>query len=252
MLSKNKLKYIQSLKLKKFRQKYNKFTVEGDKMAKEILQTNPTLIESVLATPSWLKMNESKIRLLVNKTITISDRELKQISNLQTPNQVLIIADQIDYQFSIDQLATELSLYLDEIQDPGNLGTILRIADWFGIPNVILSKACAELYNPKVIQSTMGAFLRVNCFQLDLDTILAKLNTIPVYGTVLDGDDVFKSQLTQHGIIVVGNESKGISTRIQEQLTHRIAIPAGKNAGAESLNAAVATGIICALFKNIS
>jgi len=218
MLSKNKLKYIQSLKQKKFRQKYNKFIVEGDKMAKEILINKVITIDSVFATPSWLKMNEKAIKLPLNKTITVSERELKQMSNLKAPNQVLIVADQLGLDWDPKQVNESLSLYLDEIQDPGNLGTILRIADWFGIPNIFLSKGCAELYNPKVVQSTMGAFLRVNSLQVD----------------------------------VVGNESKGISPAVQKQLTARIAIPAGSSTGAESLNAAVATGIICAMFKHLN
>jgi TrmH family RNA methyltransferase len=142
-----------------------------------------------------------------------------------------------------------LTLLLDEIQDPGNLGTIMRIADWFGIPNVICSTNCADAYNPKTIQATMGAFLRVRTFRLNLTEFCRNFSALPVYGAVLGGENLFQTKLNKNALIVIGNEGKGISPDMIQQLTHRIEIPA--NGQAESLNAAIATGIICAAFRNL-
>ena len=142
-------------------------------------------------------------------------------------------------------------LFLDGIQDPGNLGTILRIADWFGISRVFSSPDCVDPFNPKVVQATMGAFLRVSCIETTIDRLYQEYPGIPIYGEVMDGENVFHTSLKgANGIIVIGNEGSGISPEAERLLSHRISIPPAAHSGAESLNAAVATGILCAVFRN--
>lgn len=249
MLSNNKIKYIQSLKTKKVRQKYNNFIIEGDKMAREVLQNEELEIEGIFALPDWIETNRKLVNVHFNETISLTERELKKISSLTTPNQVLIIAKQSSFEVDFKGLKTSLSLYLDGIQDPGNMGTILRIADWFGIDWVICSPTCVEIYNSKVIQASMGAFLRVKIAVLPFETLRQKATDIPVYGTVLDGQNMYEMDLKSEGVIVIGSEGKGISPEVMERLDHRISIPAHQSGGAESLNAAIATGIVCALFR---
>lgn len=250
MLSKNKIKYIQSLRLKKFRQKYNSFLLEGDKMVKELLLDKDYSIEMLVATPSWIIDNIAAKDFEREQIIEVSEKELKQISNLSTPNQVLAVVKMPNIAINETLLQKDLSLYLDGIQDPGNMGTILRIADWFGIVQVFCSLQSADLYNPKVMQATMGAFLRVNVQRYEFDDLLKKVPNIPVYGAVLGGKNIFKETLNQNALLVIGNEGQGISKAIMQKLTHKISIPAPANGGAESLNAGVATGIICSVFRN--
>ena len=176
-----------------------------------------------------------------------SEPDLKTITFFNTPSQVYVIVKRPDASIANNFLTNDFALFLDDIQDPGNLGTILRIADWFGIPNVICSEKCVDIYNHKVIQSSMGAFLRVNVIPASFKKIYQQYPDIPYYGTVLEGNNLFEEKFKEKGIVVIGNEGKGISDAILEKLTHRISIPKGKNGGAESLNAAVATGIVCSI-----
>lgn len=253
MLSKNKIKYIRSLDLKKNRQKYNSFLVEGEKIIAELLQDGNFEVELLCATPTWIETHQSAVALLKEKLIEVKENELKKISKLKTPNHVLAIAKIPDVKALKSSTETELNLYLDGIQDPGNMGTILRIADWFGIPNVFVSEESADLYNPKVVQASMGAFLRVNYQKIGFEKLLQQLPNIVSFGAVLDGANLFEMTLPKHGLLVIGNEGKGIRASVLEQITHKISIPAAKNgSGAESLNAAVATGIIVSLFKQNS
>ncbi len=256
MLSKAKVKYLNSLKSKKFRQKYNNFVAEGDKIAIEILKNaqNPNAafsieIEAIYGLSDWIKNHQDLLQPFQAIIAEVDNATLKKISSLQTPNQVLIVLKQFDFDLPTAQIQTNLTLLLDEIQDPGNLGTIMRIADWFGIPNVICSTNCADAYNPKTIQATMGAFLRVRTFRLNLTEFCRNFSALPVYGAVLGGENLFQTKLNKNALIVIGNEGKGISPDMIQQLTHRIEIPA--NGQAESLNAAIATGIICAAFRNL-
>lgn len=249
-ISKNSIKFIQSLRIKKFRQKYNKFIVEGDKMVGEILLQKDTAIDSLYATDSWIKTHDLVNKISDDKIVKISPGELERISTLKTPNQVLAILDIPGYEIDSVLIKTEINLFLDDIQDPGNLGTILRIADWFGIRQVICSPGTADVYNPKVIQSTMGAFLRVNTPVATLASIISANDQVPVFGAVMDGENIFKIDRKKEGLIVIGNEGKGISPENYPFLTKKISIPATAQSGAESLNAAVATGIICAFWKN--
>lgn len=245
-LSKNEIKYVKSLHLKKFRQKYNNFIVEGDKIVRELLAASNFEIQGVYAEESWLLQQAGLLPTDSNLVHQISPSELARISTLKTPNKVLVIVQMPSFRYAADKLKTSLSIYLDDIRDPGNLGTIIRIADWFGIPYVFCSPTSATWTNPKVIQASMGGFLRVQLPVLALQEIQTAHPDLPLYGMVLDGDDLRKRPYPTSGIIVIGNESRGISVSNQALLTHRITIPRHPKGGAESLNAAVATGIICA------
>jgi TrmH family RNA methyltransferase len=249
-LSKSTIQYIKSLHLRKFRQKYNNFLAEGGKIVSEILQQAPEAVEQIYAVPEWIAARQHLLSNIKTSVQEITAEELKKIAGLKTPNQVLAIVQQFNFQLNADWLQNDLSLYLDGIQDPGNMGTILRIADWFGIRQVICSPDCVEIFSPKVVQASMGAFLRVQTVEMELAEWSKNFPELPVYGAVLNGVNVFKTPLEKKGIIVIGNESKGISPENEVLLTQRISIPAPPGGGAESLNAAVATGILAAVFRN--
>lgn len=252
MLSKKNIKYIRSLKLKKFRQKYNNFVVEGDKIVQEMLQYKNIEIENIYALPSWIETNNKLLEFHKKKLLPVTEAELKQISFLTTPNSVLAIAAGLPDDFDSKAVSKGISLYLDGIQDPGNMGTIIRTADWFGIKTVFCSTDTVSLYNPKVMQATMGAFLRVKVIVKAFSALVESFPELPLYGTVLGGENIFKAKLQDRGIIVIGNEGQGISPEVLKRLDHRLMIPPGSNDSAESLNAAVATGIVCAIFKNVN
>ncbi len=234
MLNKNELKYIQSLCQKKQRQEERLFLAEGTKLVEELLQSR-FRIRKIYALTDWIEQHSD-----ISNVVAVTETELQRISSLQTPNQVLAVVEQEE---SNEQpvFTSRLTLVLDGIQDPGNMGTIIRIADWFGIQQIIASEDSVELYNPKVIQSTMGGFLRVRVGYQSLPEVLASAK-VPVYGALLDGKNMYQEQSAKEGILVIGNESKGISKKILTYITHPIKIP--RLGGAESLNAAVATGII--------
>lgn len=234
MLSKNEIKDIQSLSLKKFRDGLNWFVAEGPKIVNELIQIIPQQIERIYATTEWLQSNQSnKIDLF-----EISEAELQRISHLQTPNQVVAIIKKLS---SKKPDASSFTLYLDTIQDPGNFGTIVRIADWFGIKNIVCSKGCADLYNPKVVQSTMASIARVNIYYDEADNWL-KQQSVPVFAATLHGKNLSSYSKIEKGILIIGNESKGVRNEVLQYATEQITIP--KKGEAESLNAAVATGII--------
>lgn len=234
MLSKNEVKYIQSLYQKKTRNQEGLFVAEGVKILEE-LASSDYHIRKVYATDRWLQPEN-----LPAEVARVSEDELNKISNLQTASQVLAIVEQ-KYLSSKPVFQNTFTLMLDNIHDPGNLGTIIRIADWFGVQQVVASNETVELYNPKVIQSTMGSFVRVNVWYSNLAEVISTAS-VSVYGALLYGENVFDLGKIQEGIVLIGNESKGISEAIKQFITHPITIP--KKGGAESLNAAVATGII--------
>jgi TrmH family RNA methyltransferase len=234
MLSKNELKYIQSLCQKKQRQEERLFLVEGAKLVEELLQTGLN-VRKIYALPVWAEKHSHLPQLTA-----ITEAELEKISNLQTPNQVLALVEQPE-PAAEPVLANQLTLVLDTIQDPGNLGTIIRIADWFGIRQIVASMDTVELYNPKVIQSTMGSYARVQvCYRPLADFLSAA--TVPVYGALLNGQNMYQVAPLKEGILLIGNESKGIQADLLTFVSHPITIP--RIGGAESLNAAVAAGII--------
>jgi TrmH family RNA methyltransferase len=233
MLSKKVLKDIQSLALKKHREENGLFIAEGPKIVEELLQRTPEQIEAVYATEEWSRGKEN-----YKNIVTISSTELERISGLKTPNEVVAVVRQFN---STIPGATTFTLYLDTVQDPGNFGTIIRIADWFGIKDIVCSNGCADLYNPKVVQSTMASIARVNVYYDEEETwLLDKSSTI--YAASLHGKPLNNFGKTEKGILIIGNESKGIRKEFMALATEPITIP--KRGSAESLNAAVATGII--------
>jgi len=234
-------KYIKSLHSTKHRQKYNKFIAEGPKVCHEFIIANKYSIEYVFGTSDWFAEQSLPVRSkLLNNFISINEKQLKQISNLKTPNKVMIICDQKLSKNPVFD-AGKWSIILDEIQDPGNMGTIIRIADWFGIPKVYSTFNSANYYNPKVIQAAMGSHNRVQMTKIDHQDLIN--STQPKYGLQLDGLDITKSTDLKPGHIFIGNESKGLSHAAKSMITQPLKIP--KLGGAESLNAAVAAGIAC-------
>lgn len=247
MLSKNKIKLIRSLRILKFRRQLGLFIAEGPKIVGEVLNTH-FIIDSIFATLEWFEEN-SELDLPEKREI-ISESELKKISNLKTPNEVVALV-KIPMPAQFPDISEHLVLVLDEIKDPGNLGTIIRTADWFGIDHIICSDSCVDVFNPKVVQSAMGSVTRVPVLYTDLIKYLQSLKTsTPVYGMVLQGSNLFSSNLTKHGLIIIGSESHGISKSLFPFITNKLSIPnyADSNS-AESLNASIAAAITLAEFK---
>ena len=252
MISKNKIKYIRSLELKKNRNKEGVFVAEGHKVVDDLLALQPALL--IVATAEWLKGKQLGAE---TEVIEVTDEELKKVSFLQHPQQVLAVFRQ-DQATAIDSFGfsgidtTELSLALDGVQDPGNLGTIIRIADWFGITHIYCSQDTADVYNPKVVQATMGSIARVKVEYGNLLGLVESLSAdVPVYGTLLDGENIYQQPLENRGLIVMGNEGKGISPALAQKVNRRLLIPnfpEGRPT-ADSLNVAIATAITCAEFR---
>ena len=246
MISKNKIKYIRSLELKKNRNKEGKFVAEGFKVVDDLLALQPA--DLIVATQEWL---HGKHFAAQTEVIEVTEEELKKVSFLQHPQQVLAVFRQAtsgDYSIN----TSELSLALDGVQDPGNLGTIIRIADWFGITHIYCSQDTADVYNPKVVQATMGSIARVKVEYGNLLALVESLPAdVPVYGTLLDGDNIYQQQLENRGLIVMGNEGKGISPALAKKVNHRLLIPnfPEGRATADSLNVAIATAITCSEFR---
>jgi TrmH family RNA methyltransferase len=239
MVSKNQIKLISSLHQKKFRQSLNLFIAEGQKVIQELLDANFVLEHVYQTTPLFSGIAAEKSSL-------IDFNDLKKISALTVPNNCLAI-------FRIPNpkpiVEKGLLIALDDIRDPGNFGTILRLCDWFGIEQVLCSKATVDLYNPKVIQATMGSVARVNINYLDLKPFL-ETTKLPVFGTFMDGENIYKSNLPNQGIIVMGNEANGISKEIEAIVKSRLSIPRfGSLQKTESLNVATATAIVLSEFK---
>ncbi len=240
MISKNQIKFIRQLELKKYRRREGLFVAEGPKVVGDLLHRYQPY--AIYATPAYQGP----------KTEEITDDELRRISFLQHPQQVVALFPIPKAVASMPDLQHPgLSLALDGVQDPGNLGTIIRIADWFGIDTIYCSEDTADAYNPKVVQATMGSIARVNIIYNNLEKLFDSLpNDYPVYGTLLDGEDIYQQTLTPYGIIVMGNEGNGISAEIRQRINHRLLIPSYRQADtAESLNVAIATAITCAEFR---
>jgi TrmH family RNA methyltransferase len=238
MVSKSQLKYIQSLGQKKYRDEAGVFVAEGPKLVKELVQSKNVELLQIFALNEWIEENED---LFPSITVTTtSETELERISQLKTPNKVLAVLKKFEPNQPV--IKERISLVLDTIQDPGNLGTIIRIADWFGISQIICSEDCADMYNSKVVQATMGSIARVNVFYTDLPELLRQLPGVRIYAAMLEGKDVTKMTTIKEGLIIIGNESIGIDTELLQYANEKISIP--RKGSAESLNAAVAAGII--------
>lgn len=236
MITKLQVKYIQSLGQKKIRDEEGVFIAEGPKIINEMLAQGTT-VQQLFATDEWLQQQPETIQ---TKATLVTAAELERLSYLSTPNQVLGVFKKPNW--PVTDYAAGLNLVLDGIQDPGNLGTIIRIADWFGIQHIYCSEDCADAFAPKVVQSTMGGIIRVQVAYGAVAGLLAVYPQLPVFAAALNGQSLLGMQPVKQGFLVIGNESKGIREEIMQLCTHKITIP-GKG-GAESLNAAVATGII--------
>lgn len=239
MLVKTKVKYIQTLGQKKSRDAEGLFIAEGPKIVKELLETKTLQVVELYATKEWIEANKKIV--VKTSVIEITEPELEKISQLSAPNQVLAIIKKPTADTGIITKG-KVIIALDTIRDPGNMGTIIRLADWFGIDQVVCSTDSADLYNPKVVQATMGSIARVKVAYMDLYPWLSKQKDARIYATALEGQDVTAMKKLNEGIVVIGNESKGVSAEILQLATMKITIP--KKGKAESLNAAVATGII--------
>lgn len=254
MLSNNQLKHIRSLHLSKFRKEYRLFLAEGPKLVEELLNSRYTL-DMLLATESWIRKHGSQLPEML-EVLQVSNKELERISTLKTPNDVVAVVQMPEKKPEPVDAGSELVLVLDEIRDPGNMGTMIRTADWFGIPQIICSPGCVEQYNPKVVQASMGSVARVDVLYLDLPAFFSELGkSIPVYGALLEGKNMYTEHLTPHGYLVVGSESHGISKKLLSHITKPLSIPVfqqRKGIHAESLNASVAAAILCAEFRRIS
>jgi len=254
MLSGNQVKYINALKLKKNRETQRQFIAEGSKLVIELLN-GPYHINEIYATPEWIGMNAAFVRPGKIIPQQVTEKELSRITALNTPSPVLAIVSIPSAEAEPLSFNNNLILALDDIRDPGNLGTIIRIADWYGISAVICSETTVDLYNPKVVQATMGSIARIPVHYTNLADFLSGLPAShKVYGSFLEGENIYTSVLSDKGVIIIGNESKGISQDVEKFVTDKIHIPSfatGKKSEehAESLNASVAAAIICSEFR---
>lgn len=245
MISKNQIKQVKALHLKKFRDEEKRFIAEGIKVVNEIITTAPELIDILFVTENYLKGSLNALKNKKIEYITISEEDLKKISTQSQPNNTLAVCHFFEKEKPAIDLTKQFSFYLDDIRDPGNLGTIIRIADWFGVKEIFCSKQSTDIYNPKTIQSAMGSFLRVKVHYCDLEDVIVK--NAPVYGAVLNGSNIYQSKL-ENGLIIIGNEANGINGKNLKTITHPLTIPSASNSSTESLNAAMATAIICSEF----
>lgn len=246
MISKATIKKIHALDMRKFRRNERLFVAEGPKLVDELCATMKPVY--IAALPEWISENAKNISRTEYDIVTPD--ELQRASLQKNPQQVIALFPIPEHRFCTEQLKNELVLMLDGVQDPGNLGTIARIADWFGIRNILCSAETADIYNPKAVQATMGALARVKFHYTDLLQLLSQYDG-PVYGTFLDGENIYGQELSENGIIVMGNEGKGISQGVGEMINRRLYIPnypIGTQT-TESLNVAIATSIVCAEFR---
>lgn len=246
-LSKNQIKYIHSLALKKNRKTEGVFLAEGPKVVGDLLGRFPCRL--LLATDEWLSASS---RSECSSTVLVTEEELAKASLLKAPQQVLAVFEQPQHEVDESLPQHTLCLAMDDLQDPGNLGTIIRLADWFGIEHIFCSLNTVDVYNPKVVQATMGGIARVNVHYTSLPQLIRNLpHDTPVYGTFLDGANMYDQPLSSHGLIVMGNEGNGISQEIESLINRKLYIPNYplERETSESLNVAIATAIVCAEFR---
>lgn len=249
MISKNRIKQIHLLETKKGRKAEGLFIAEGPKVIGDLLAIYEA--HSIYATSEWLEKNIHAYKK-AKDIIEVSEDELQKISMLQHPQQVLALFYIKNIKPDISNISNKLCIALDGIQDPGNLGTIIRVADWFGITDIFCSIDTADVYNPKVIQATMGSIARVNVCYTELEDIVDCLpKDFPIYGTSLDGQNIYNQSLSNKGLIIMGNEGNGISKPIMEKVTNKLLIPnyPHERETADSLNVAIATAIVCGEFR---
>lgn len=248
MLSKNKIKFIHSLELKKNRFSEQVFVAEGNKLVSDMIRCYSCKL--LIAKPDWINDNRD---IEAEEVIIAENDEIQKVSFLKTPQDVLAVFQFPTWDIREVCPEKELILMLDGVQDPGNLGTIIRLADWFGIKHIICSYDTADVFNLKVVQATMGALSHVKIYYTDLETYIRETTTkgIPIYGTFLDGKDIYTQDLSDHGILIMGNEGNGIRENIERLVNKKLFIPSYHNYGntAESLNVAIAAAVVCAEFR---
>jgi len=251
MISKNRARFIISLQKKKVREEEGLFVIEGDKLVKEFLLAG-VAVRTLIAKKEFIGSLSQIMKEGIEEIEDSTYDELKQISTLKTPHNALAVVHIPERNINPSELLEKLCVGLDFVQDPGNLGTIIRAAAWFGIKNIVCSADCVDVYNPKVVQATMGAILHVNVYYTDLKEFagLANEKSIPVFGTLLDGESIYSQKLSNKGIILLGNESRGISEELVSFVTHKIMIPGtGKiMPGIESLNVGMAASVVLSEF----
>ncbi|MFI3316428.1 MAG: RNA methyltransferase [Rikenellaceae bacterium] len=242
-MTKSEIQLVKSLGDKRSRSEMGLFLAEGEKLIEELRHS---------------KLNVRKIYSLEGVfegegVEWVSEREMERISQLKSANNSVALVDIPHYELDMDQICSQLVLVLDGVQNPGNLGTIIRLADWFGIENIICSPTSADCFNPKVVQATMGAILRVKVHYMPLYEFLtvATQRNLPIYGTLLEGENIYEEALSENGIVIMGNEGKGISDEVQRFITRKLFIPPfpADRAGSESLNVSIATAVVCSEFR---
>ena len=239
MITKNQIKYINSLQQKKFRVEHQSFVVEGAKSVIELLNADFEL-ELLFVTDDFFKENEAIFQTLSIQPEIVKAEELEKAGSFSSNNAALaVVKTKENFELLVNE--KEFALILDDIRDPGNLGTIIRIADWYGVTKIICSPSTVDYYNPKVINATMGSFTRVSLYYVDLVDFI-KNQQVNIYGTLLDGENIHHTVFNDSGYIIIGNEANGISDEITELITHKITIP--RFGGAESLNAGIATAVV--------
>lgn len=245
-LSKNRIKYIHSLELKKNRKADNVFLAEGPKLVGDLLGHFSCCF--LIATAEWL--SEQK-HLPVDDVTEVSEEDLSRASMLKTPQQVLAVFEQPNNDEDTSFIDHSLCLALDDVQDPGNLGTIIRLADWFGIEHIFCSPKTVDVYNPKTVQATMGAIARIKLHYTPLPELIRSLKDVPIYGTFLDGENIYEQPLSATGLIVMGNEGNGIGKEVESLINRKLYIPnyPADRKTSESLNVAIATTVVCAEFR---
>jgi len=242
MLTAGRKKELRNLKQKKYRQRYGQFLVEGEKSVLELCNSNYPIQEILVTKTTFEKIGD---KLDVSKLLIISEKEFEQISNQETPQGIIAVSNFKETLLEDVNFKNKIVLMLDGISDPGNMGTIIRVADWYGIDDIIASPDCVDIYNPKTISSTMGSFLRINVCYQRLETVLSDLS-VESYACVMNGINVHSISKPNQGIIIIGNEANGVSESVLQIATHKITIP--RYGMAESLNAAIATAIVCDSF----
>ncbi len=245
-MTKAEIQLVRSLNDKRGRMEHGLFVAEGEKLIGEICSSH-LRVRKIFALEDLFVGNEVE---------QVSPKEMERLSLLKTPSNSLALVEIPHHDLGREHLAGELTLALDDVQNPGNLGTIIRLADWYGIRNIICSPSTADCFNPKVVQATMGAILRVKVHYTELTPLLQKASRegVPVYGTFLEGENIYSSELSPNGIIVMGNEGRGIRPDTARCITHKILIPPypADRRTTESLNVAMATGIVCSEFRRRS
>lgn len=247
MLSKSQIKRLRSLQRKKERKNTGLYVVEGKKIVEEILYSSNDWLE-LYATSNWFR-EHSKYEGLDN-SFEISEKDLAQVSTLKTPNEVLLVLKQKDEIDLTEVQSDKMILALDGVKDPGNMGTIIRLADWFGVKHVLCSSDCVDQYNPKTVQSAMGSINSLQLHYGDLAQMLSDLNTHQIYACDLHGASIYKTDLAEQSILLMGSESHGISDEILHMANQKITIPSFSNSGIDSLNVATATAIVLSEFRS--